>query len=171
MLIRAYLRASTQEQNANRTRKTLIKFVDGKCLKTASFYTENESGRKPKRPELMKLLDEASNGDVILTESIDRLTRLTGDEWQVLKTMIQSKDLHIVSVDLPTSHAIFSPQEMDATTDGTLKAVNNMLVDILATMACKTMSNAVSAQHKGLLKLKMTIYTRVALKIKNVTMV
>ncbi len=85
----------------------------------------------------MSLLNDASSGDVLLVESIDRLTRLTSNEWKQLKGMINQKGLHVVAVDLPTSHKALDTESGDAVTQGILDAVNSMLVDILATMASK----------------------------------
>jgi len=74
------------------------------------------------RPQLMKLLEEAEAGDILLVESIDRLTRLTRDEWKKLKQMIEHKSIQIVAVDLPTSHKVLSAEEIDAMTQGILDA-------------------------------------------------
>ncbi|MGL4667736.1 MAG: recombinase family protein, partial [Saezia sp.] len=52
MFIRAYLRASTDEQDANRARNELVQFSDSKNVRIASFYTETQSGAKIERPEL-----------------------------------------------------------------------------------------------------------------------
>jgi DNA invertase Pin-like site-specific DNA recombinase len=154
MFIRAYLRASTDSQDAARAKESLIAFTHSKDQKIASFYQENESGRKLKRPQLMKLLEEASSGDVILVESIDRLTRLTSSEWDTLKLMIQQKGLQITSLDLPTSHTALEVSDRDALSEGILKAVNNMLIDILATMACKDYEQRRQRSAQGIEKAK-----------------
>ncbi|HHP7895029.1 TPA: recombinase family protein [Acinetobacter baumannii] len=44
MFIRAYLRASTKEQDANRAKDELIAFAREHGHKIAAFYTESESG-------------------------------------------------------------------------------------------------------------------------------
>ena len=137
MFIRAYLRASTAKQDATRAKESLTSFVANKNQKIASYYFENESGRTLQRPELMKLLEEANEGDVLLVESIDRLTRLTRDDWMRPKLLIQQKELQVVAQDLPTSHKALELEETDDVTRGILDAVNAMLIDILATMACK----------------------------------
>ena len=155
MFIRAYLRASTQEQDATRAKESLKEFASSKGHKVASYYTENESGRKLKRPELMKLIEDAESGDVILIESIDRLTRLTRDDWEVLKRTISDKGLNVVAVDLPTSHALLNNQlNQDAMTKGIMDAVNNMLIDILATMACKDYELRRQRSQQGIEKAK-----------------
>src|SRR6476659_6206503 len=79
MFIRAYLRASTDEQDANRAREELKAFAVGRGLSVASWYVENESGAKLARPELFRLLADAQPGDVLLIEQVDRLSRLTKD--------------------------------------------------------------------------------------------
>lgn len=154
MFIRAYLRASTDQQDAARARNSLIEFAEKNKQQIASFYMENESGRKLKRPELMKLLDEASAGDILLIESIDRLTRLTADEWKKLKSMIDNKGLLLVAVDLPTSHKALSTDTMDDMSKGILDAVNCMLIDILATMACKDYELRKQRSAQGIAKAK-----------------
>ena len=56
MFVRAYLRASTDEQDANRAREELKAFAAGRGLSVACWYVENESGAKLARPELFRLL-------------------------------------------------------------------------------------------------------------------
>ena len=76
MFLRAYLRASTTEQNTERAKKLLIVFAADHGKKIASFYVENESGATLTRPELMRLVSDAGEGGVIFVEQIDRLARL-----------------------------------------------------------------------------------------------
>ena len=102
----------------------------------------------------MELLEEASEGDIILVESIDRLTRLTSQEWDILKLMILQKGLQITSLDLPTSHMALGIESQDDTTRSILNAVNNMLIDILATMACKDYEQRRSRSKQGIEKAK-----------------
>ena len=75
--VRAYLRASTDEQDANRGRDTLQAFVSERGMEIAAAYVENESGASLKRPELFRLLADCKPGDVLLVEQVDRLSRLS----------------------------------------------------------------------------------------------
>jgi DNA invertase Pin-like site-specific DNA recombinase len=137
MFCRLYLRASTKSQDAERAKQSLIEFAAKHGQKIASFYVENESGRKLARPELFRLLEESSKGDILLIESIDRLTRLKSEDWSQLKILIRQKGIHIVAEDLPTSHKALSKEPMDDLTKGILDAVNDMLIDILATISSR----------------------------------
>mgnify|MGYP003667014909 CR=1 FL=1 len=155
MFIRAYLRASTEEQDASRAKAQLEKFASDNNQKIASTYIENVSGRTLHRPQLMKLIEEAGKGDVILIESVDRLTRLTSDDWDTLKGIISEKLLSVVAVDLPTSHKALEPiAKGDDMSRSILKAVNQMLIDILATMAAKDYEMRRQRADQGIEKAK-----------------
>lgn len=49
-----------------------------------NYYAENESGARPERPELFRLLNDSRPGDLLLIEDVVRLFRLKGDEWEKL---------------------------------------------------------------------------------------
>lgn len=152
MFIRAYLRASTKEQDANRAREELIQFADEHGHKIAAFYVENESGASLQRPELMRLIDEAHEGDVILCEQVDRISRLTNDDWEQLKAQIKAKRLAIVSQELPTSHIALSPAADEGFTSTMMKAINDMLLDMLAAIARKDYEDRRRRQAQGIAK-------------------
>ena len=101
--IRAYLRASTAEQDSERARGDLGRFAAEKGLKIAAWYVENESGAKLDRPELFRLIGDASPGDVLLIEQVDRLSRLNAGDWETLKLKLAEKRIRVVALDLPTS--------------------------------------------------------------------
>lgn len=85
MFVRSYLRASTDKQDATRARAAVEAFAVNQGHSIACEYVENASGTKADRPELLRLLKDAKPGDVLLVESIDRLSRLPTAEWQHLK--------------------------------------------------------------------------------------
>jgi resolvase-like protein len=68
MFVRAYLRASTEDQDANRARDQLRAFAAERGLSIASWHIENESGAKLARPELFRLIADSQPGDVLLVE-------------------------------------------------------------------------------------------------------
>ena len=127
MVTRIYVRASTKEQDAERALNTLINFVTGEYV----TYIENESGTKLNRPVLNRLLDESEQGDILLVESVDRLSRLTQDDFDTLKQKIKAKGLKLIIHDLPTTHV----NTADNMTGEILSVINSMLIDLLATMA------------------------------------
>lgn len=121
MFIRAYRLASTEEQDTGRARASLEQFA---------------SGATADQPEQVRLGDEGKD-DVLLVESIDRLSRLLVDDRQKLKTAIDSKGLRIVALDLPTTHKGMQDTKGDEFTGSMLGAINSMLVEMMAAIARK----------------------------------
>ncbi|MNF50727.1 putative transposon Tn552 DNA-invertase bin3 [compost metagenome] len=154
MFVRSYLRASTSEQDATRARADLEQFAAEHGLVVAAEYLENESGAKVDRPELLRLLRDAKAGDVLLIESIDRLSRLPAEDWQRLKAAIDSKGLRIVAIDLPTSHQGMKDTTGDEFTGRMLASINSMLVEMMAAIARKDYEQRRQRQAQGIQKAK-----------------
>lgn len=152
MRVYAYLRASTKEQDALRAKDTLSEFAKSLKVKISAWFIENESGAKLQRPELFRLLDTAEPGDAILIEQIDRITRLSEEDWYKLKSIILDNRIKVISLDLPTSHNFASID--DEFQRWVLSAVNSMMLDILAATARKDYTDRRRRQADGVLKAK-----------------
>lgn len=134
MSVYGYLRASTKEQDAMRAEDVLKAFAASHGLTiNAPLFVENESGSKLERPELFKLLSIAESGDILLIESIDRLSRLNESDWNKLSVIIKSKGIKIVAVDFPDTHACLS----EAGNSWLANIVSEMLLNMYAYMARK----------------------------------
>jgi DNA invertase Pin-like site-specific DNA recombinase len=131
----AYLRASTDEQDANRARDQLKAFAVERGLTIVAWYTENESGAKLARPELFRLLADACDGDILLVEQVDRLSRPTSGDWEKLKAEINARHIRVAALDLPTSWMMAA--KADEFTGRMFAAINSMLLDMLAAVARK----------------------------------
>lgn len=147
-----YLRASTKDQDANRAKESLLAFANERGYTIAGLYVENFSGTKLQRPELHRLLNNAAPGQILCVESVDRLSRLSQVDWEALKQTINSKGLRLVVVDLPTSWEPFE-KSRNGTTDiasSVLHVVNNMLIDLMATMARLDQEKRVERIRQGI---------------------
>ncbi|MBP2442834.1 DNA invertase Pin-like site-specific DNA recombinase [Rhizobium leguminosarum] len=155
MFVRAYLRASTKEQDATRAKAQLEDFAREKGFSIAAFYVENESGASLKRPELFRLLSDCSPNDVLLTEQVDRLSRLNEADWEALKREIDGRQVRVVALDLPTSHTMMTKVE-DQFTGRMFRAINAMMLDMLAAIARKDYEDRRRRQVQGIEKAKTT---------------
>ena len=153
MFVRAYLRASTDEQDANRAKDQLRAFATERGLKIAACYTENESGAKLARPELFRLLADAQPGDILLVEQVDRLSRLTAADWERLKTELTARRVRVVALDLPTSW-MMATNNADEFTGRMFEAINGMLLDMLAAVARKDYDDRRRRQAQGTARAK-----------------
>ncbi|NBB37065.1 MULTISPECIES: recombinase family protein [Pseudomonas] len=141
-----YLRASTKDQDADRAKAQLLEFASNSGFQVVGIYSENISGTKLQRPQLMKLLAAADPGDVLLVESIDRLSRLSQSDWARLKQILADKQLRLIVVDLPTTHL-----QADSSITGQIMAViNDMLIDLTSTMARLDQEKRVERIRQGL---------------------
>ena len=129
MTVRIYVRASTKDQDATRALADLVAFSTSYDDNHVE-YVEHFSGTKRDRPLLAKLLKDAEQGDILLVESVDRLSRLSQDDFAILKQRIKDKGLRLVVADLPTTHTV-----NNGMTGEILTVINHMLIDLLATMA------------------------------------
>jgi DNA invertase Pin-like site-specific DNA recombinase len=152
MFVRAYLRASTKEQDARRAKEELRRFAKERGLKIAAYYVENESGASLTRPELFRLLEDSHPGDVLLIEQVDRLSRLGSEDWARLRTEMQSRQLRVIALDLPTSWMMAKPD--DAFTARMFEALNAMMLDMLAAIARKDYDDRRRRQMQGVVKAK-----------------
>lgn len=142
-----YLRASTRDQDALRAKASLEAFATEHSLSVVGIYSENISGTKLNRPELMRLLDNAAPGEVLLCESVDRLSRLSQQDWATLKATIKAKGLRLVIADLPTSHMMIEDKGI---TGQIMQVINDMLLDLMATMARLDQDKRVERIKQGL---------------------
>jgi DNA invertase Pin-like site-specific DNA recombinase len=152
MFVRAYLRASTREQDAARARADLIAFAKDQKLKIAAFYVENESGASLARPELARLLADAHSGDILLIEQVDRLSRLNSTDWERLRADLKAKQVRVVALDLPTSWQTIGAD--DEFTRRMAEAINGMMLDMLAAIARKDYEDRRRRQAQGIQKAK-----------------
>ena len=154
MFIRAYLRASTKEQDAKRAKNELIQFANDHGHKIAAFYVENESGATLVRPKLMQLIEDAHEDDVILVEQIDRLARLNQTDWNTLKRLLSEKKLAVVSKELPTSYMALQSESGTEFMGSVLQAINSMMLDMLAAIARKDYVDRRNRQMQGIARAK-----------------
>ena len=153
MFVRAYLRASTTEQDASRAKADLEAFARDRGLGIAATYLENESGASLKRPELFRLLADCQPGDILLVEQVDRLSRLNAADWERLRAEIRQRQVKVVALDLPTSWQ-FATASADDFTARMAEAGNGMLLDMLAAIARKDYEDRRRRQAQGIAKAK-----------------
>lgn len=142
------------EQDALRSKNRLKEFAALHGHRIAGWYVENASGASLNRPELTRMLADMEPGDVILIEQVDRLSRLNDAGWEILRKEITDKRLSVVSLDLPTSHMALTNAVRDDFTRSMLKAVNGMMLDMLAAIARKDYEDRRRRQSEGISKAK-----------------
>jgi DNA invertase Pin-like site-specific DNA recombinase len=152
MNARAYLRASTDGQNASRARKQVEAFAAERGLPIVGTYVENDSGAKLARPELFRLIADSRPGDVLLVEQVDRLSRLSDADWRKLRAELEARQIRVVALDLQTSWQLAAPG--DEFTARMFAALNAMMLDMLAAVTRKDYEDRRRRQAQGIVKAK-----------------
>jgi len=154
MLTRIYLRASAADQCAGRAKEDLLTFARERGLQVAKVYEENASGATLDRPKLRELLDDCQANEVLLLESVDRLSRLSDADWQLLRAEIKSKAVKVVALDLPVSWIAAGNGNGDEFTARLFGALNDMLLDVLSAVARKDYEQRRFRVAQGIAKAK-----------------
>ncbi|MEZ8951082.1 recombinase family protein [Vibrio sp. 10N.247.311.18] len=103
------LRAPTNSQDTARAKESMTDFLKNMKHSVSGWFIENKLGVSLHSHELMRLLGEANKGCVLFIEQVVRLTRLTAEDWKRLRRIIEDKQVHIVSMDLPTKNILVLP--------------------------------------------------------------
>ncbi|MFS2022542.1 recombinase family protein [Massilia sp. CT11-137] len=89
-IARIYQRVSTEGQDL--TRQQLLRAnAEAKGYQVVATYSEKESGTSEARPELLRMMADLNEGDTIIAEHLDRITRLPLDKAQALMDLIEEK--------------------------------------------------------------------------------
>lgn len=129
---RLYLRASTKDQDPKRAEFAMHEFAGRHSIQILATYTDVKSGTRLERPELGRLLQDAKHGEILLCESVDRLSRLERKEWKQLRNMIDEKGMRLVIADLPTTHVLIGGHDFGTQI---FMIINDLILDIAATQA------------------------------------
>ncbi|HDR1022211.1 TPA: recombinase family protein [Pasteurella multocida] len=152
------MRVSTEEQDLQRQDK-LIEDAKQKGFYVVAVYREKISGTTEweKRPELSRLINDLQQNDVVIAESIDRLTRLEPKKALELIDAIQSKgakiqvpevfDFDTVSQSLGTSAEVFDPKFLMS---DLFLAMQNMFLKLAVSVAYNDYQKRKERQHQGI---------------------
>ncbi len=86
---RIYMRVSTESQDLQRQERLI---VDAKAdgFYVAGVYREKASGARADRPELLRLINDLQPNEVVISEKLDRISRLPLDEAENLIQTIKN---------------------------------------------------------------------------------
>ena len=102
-IARIYQRVSTEGQDLTR-QESLRADAEAKGYTVVATYSEKASGTSEDRPELQRMLADLNDGDTIIAEHLDRITRLPMDKALALMAQINAKGAKVSVpglIDLP----------------------------------------------------------------------
>lgn len=138
-----YARVSTKEQNTARQIEELKKYVKDE----QNIITDKASGKDFNRTQYQALRTLCRKGDTIYIKSLDRLGRnktAIKEELQYFKT----KGVFIKVLDVPTTLIDFS--QFHDLQYSIMDMVNNILIEVLGTIAEQERKNIKQRQKEGI---------------------
>lgn len=146
-IARIYLRVSTDTQDLARQESISL---DAKAAGyyVAGIYREKASGARADRPELLRLISDLQNGEVVIAEKIDRISRLPLPEAERLVASIRAKGAKLA---VP---GIIDLTELAEETTGVarivLESVQDMLLKLALQMAYDEYQDRRERQKQGI---------------------
>jgi len=143
MRIYGYARVSTKDQSLDRQIVELQKYTDEKYI-----FMDKQSGKDMDRPQYQLLRKVAQSGDVIYIKSLDRL----GRNKQQIKLELEyykSENVRVKILDIPTTM-----MEIQIGQEWLIDMINNLLLEVLGTMAEQERINIRLRQAEGIAVLK-----------------
>ena len=140
-----YVRVSTKEQNLNRQIDSLKKYV----LDERDIYADKMSGKDLYRPAYQTLRQMVRPGDTLYVHELARLGRNKADILQELQ-YYKKKGVIIRILNLPTTmmdYTVYGNNKMQKTL---MDMVNNILIEVLATMAETEREEIHKRQREGI---------------------
>ena len=131
---RIYCRVSTADQNLNRQLE-LKDWAEKRGFYVAKVYAESVSGRTSNRSKLKEMLADLQNGETVIAENIDRLSRLPLSEAEKLIGEIKSKGAKIL---LPN---VLDFPELNQDKDSLEAIIFNAMQDLLMKILLKSASD------------------------------
>lgn len=159
---RIYMRVSTDHQDLQRQEK-LIKDTQEKGFYVAAVYREKISGvtEWEQRPELFRLINDLQQNDIVVAESIDRLTRLEPKKALELINAIKSKgakiqvpevfDFDTISKELNGKSSVFDPNFLMS---DLFSAMQNMFFKLAVSIAHDDYRKRKERQKQGIILAK-----------------
>ena len=135
-----YARVSSTEQSIDRQLDALIAFG----IPERDIITDKESGETLERVGYQGLKTMLRSGDTVVITSLDRLSR---NKIHMLKELnyFKKHNIRLIVLDLPTT-TVNLPEEQKWILD----MVNNILIEVLASMAEQERKNIKKRQEEGI---------------------
>ena len=144
---RIYLRVSTDEQDLTR-QADIEQSTRAAGYYVAGVYREKASGARSDRPELLRMISDLQPGEVVVAESIDRISRLPLHEAERLVASIRAKGANLAVPGLVDLSEVADSAEGVARI--VLEAVQELLLKLALQMARDDYETRRQRQYQGI---------------------
>ena len=153
-MVYGYDRVSTKEQNPGRGIRAIEDFCKSWGLKLQKIYIDKMTGKTFERPRYTVLKEDVLRpGDWVIIPEVDRLGRTKGGILQELKCLAE-RGIRVMILELPTTLMDLSNLG-DALAKMMVETINNLLIEMYATLAEAEMQKREKRQREGIENMKV----------------
>ncbi|MHA9741054.1 recombinase family protein [Robinsoniella peoriensis] len=153
MSIYGYHRTSTQDQHLDRGIMEIENYCNNNNLELVKIYTDQQTGKNFNRPRYMVLKEDVlRSGDILIISELDRLGRNKQDTLKELQYYKES-GIRVMILEIPTTLQDLSGME-NSMAKMILDTINNMLIELYATIAQAEIEKKEKRQQEGIIAKK-----------------
>lgn len=148
-MIYGYHRTSTKEQHLDRGIQEITKFCENNSLTLEKIYTDQQTGKNFNRPRYQVLKEDIlRTGDILVITELDRLGR---NKQETLKELqyYRDKQIRVMILEIPTTLQDLSALD-NSMAQMIMETINNMLIELYATMAQAEIEKKEKRQQEGI---------------------
>lgn len=146
---RIYLRVSSGDQDTER-QKQVIQEAKAAGYYIAAVYTEHASGARSDRPELTRMISDIQNGDIIIAEKMDRISRLPLPEAEILIEKIKDKGAKLAIPGVTDLTDLINDATATGVSKIVLEAIQNLLLKLALQMSREEYETRKERQKQGI---------------------
>ena len=149
-----YHRASSKEQHLDRGIIEIRKYCEEHQLPLTNIFTDKQTGKNFNRPRYTVLVEDVLRPeDTLIITELDRLGRNKND---ILKQLQRLRDMEVrfMVLELPTTLMDISKME-NTLAKLMLETINNMMLELYASMAQAEMEKKEKRQREGIAAKKL----------------
>ncbi|MBQ8803025.1 MAG: recombinase family protein [Tyzzerella sp.] len=144
-----YHRTSTTDQHLDRGIAELEAFCKANNIELEKIYTDQQTGKNFNRPRYQVLKEDIlRSGDTLIVTELDRLGRNKQDTLKELR-YFQDKGIRVMILEIPTTTQDLSKLD-NSMAQMIMETINNMLIELYATMAQAEIEKKEKRQREGI---------------------
>lgn len=149
MNIYGYHRTSTAEQHLDRGVKEITDYCMNNHLELVKIFVDQQSGKNFNRPRYIVMKEDVLRpGDTLIISELDRLGRNKKETLQELQ-YFKDNNIRVMILEIPTTLQDFSRMDNDMARM-IMDTINNMLIELYATMAQAELEKKEKRQREGI---------------------
>ena len=153
MAIYGYHRTSTTDQHLDRGITELTDYCKAHSIDLVKIFTDQQTGKNFNRPRYQVMKEDVlRSGDILIITELDRLGRNKRDTMKEIQ-YFKDHDIRLMVLELPTTLIDLSAMK-EITAKMMLECINNMMLELYASMAQAEIEKKEKRQAEGIAEMK-----------------